>query len=453
MSRETNKKWRRNNIDILDDSCESWRSNKTMSTSISNELLNSENIENNEHDDNSSNNNESIEAKIFKNYRRKPGFWKNHDNVDKKKIENKIERNLIRTINKTKTNNHCHYSYGIICKKYKQNYYVVQNRKFSIGFEQFVKSHWNVQNVDFIQKLLNDMSVNERKILFEVEYYKLWLQLSFNANYTNYINYNYAQNKNKGQNPQEIKINFNNNDDDISVSTRANIDVDDSTRKTTEQCFIEALNKFNKLLNGYWYNSNTKQIRQSSLKIFNDSHHGINDNDDREDWKWINLLILCESCTTFYMKPQLEFPKGKKNHHNEEEETNLQCAQREFTEETGIPANEYNILSSLENDNENENVILKPKILIEKFIGLNKSKYIYTYYLAEMNEFSIYNRQLVMDPNNFDQMNEISDLKWATKGEIVTEMRPDNFKRQEIICQADSIFSIFSHSHSHSNSS
>ena len=66
-----------------------------------------------------------------------------------------------------------------------------------------------------------------------------------------------------------------------------------------------------------------------------------------------------------YLEPEWGFPKGKRNNN----ETNLECAKREFEEETGLTSDKYEILDRL-------------YPLIENITGSNDINYKHIYYIA-----------------------------------------------------------------------
>lgn len=110
-----------------------------------------------------------------------------------------------------------------------------------------------------------------------------------------------------------------------------------------------------------------------------------------------------------YKHPEWEFPKGKRNIR----ESDFQCANREFIEETNFNSEDYEILNILP--------------ISEVFIGNNNVKYKYNYYLAQIlndDEPSI---------GNENQKIEISMIKWCNIDEIISKIRPYNKERISII--------------------
>jgi 8-oxo-dGTP pyrophosphatase MutT (NUDIX family) len=115
-----------------------------------------------------------------------------------------------------------------------------------------------------------------------------------------------------------------------------------------------------------------------------------------------------------YDVPEWGFPKGKRN----DGETNLECAQREFEEETGIKSSDYNILTRL-------------YPIVENVYGSNKINYRYIYYIAILNEDVNINNIKIHD--NTIQSFEIGDIGFNNDNNIEELFRNYNKERIDII--------------------
>jgi 8-oxo-dGTP pyrophosphatase MutT (NUDIX family) len=111
-----------------------------------------------------------------------------------------------------------------------------------------------------------------------------------------------------------------------------------------------------------------------------------------------------------YMETEWGFPKGRRN----AEETNFNCAVREFCEETNI---EYNNILLLERLNPIEEI----------YDGTNNIKYRHNYFLASINNMV----ELVNNNDNY----EIGDIQWFTIPEIINKIRPYDVMRIQIVHQ------------------
>lgn len=127
----------------------------------------------------------------------------------------------------------------------------------------------------------------------------------------------------------------------------------------------------------------------------------------------ISLEILIEKSKTNYIDSEWEFPKGRRNR----DETNLQCAIREFMEETNYNEEDYILIKNIEPFTEN-------------FIGENKIRYKYIYYIGLLKN---YDKDIYIDKNNKNQITEIKDIKWLDKNESLNIIRNYHHTRKDVI--------------------
>lgn len=113
-----------------------------------------------------------------------------------------------------------------------------------------------------------------------------------------------------------------------------------------------------------------------------------------------------------YLEPEWGFPKGKRN----KKEKDIDCAVREFHEETGLSSNDYKLLYNIDPIN-------------EKFNGTNGVPYKHIYYVGIDNS----NKDLSINQDNYHQSNEIGDIKWLTYDEAVNKIRPYNEEKKKIL--------------------
>ena len=171
---------------------------------------------------------------------------------------------------------------------------------------------------------------------------------------------------------------------------------------------------FDTLWNEMWGNPSNINIQYKSEEInskkkFELLKEGISIN---SDGTIINLKDIIDSSVTSWTETEWEFPKGRRN----QKEKDLECALREFEEETGIPKSDivliYNILP-----------------FEEMFIGSNHKSYKHKYFLALMDEKC---NTLPNNLNNY-QKTEVSKLEWKTFNECLECIRPYNLEKKELI--------------------
>lgn len=132
--------------------------------------------------------------------------------------------------------------------------------------------------------------------------------------------------------------------------------------------------------------------------------------------KIITLADMVQMSNTEWNEPEWEFPKGRRN----QKEKDLDCALREFEEETGINQNNISII---------ENVLP----FEETFIGSNHKSYKHKYFLAYVNCFS--NENIL---SNF-QETEVSKLEWKTIDKCLETIRPYNLEKKELIININKV--------------
>jgi 8-oxo-dGTP pyrophosphatase MutT (NUDIX family) len=169
---------------------------------------------------------------------------------------------------------------------------------------------------------------------------------------------------------------------------------------------------FDDLWNNMWQETLNTQYKveyQSSLKKLMLLRNGINISDEI-----ITLKDIIDKSKTSWNETEWEFPKGRRNH----KEKDLECALREFEEETGISSDKIVII---------DNVLPFEEI----FIGTNHKSYKNKYFLAYMNE----NYNLL---NNF-QVSEVSKLEWKTIDECLESIRPYNLEKKKLITNINKV--------------
>jgi len=226
-------------------------------------------------------------------------------------------------------------SSGIISFSYFEDElkYLLICRKDSLGFVDFVRGKYNLNNLNHVLNLIDEMTIKEKELLLTKSFDELW----------DYLWGNFVGNQYKG----EEKI---------------------------------SREKFNKLKEGF------------STEL--------------------SLKELLEKSKTVWLEPEWGFPKGRRNNL----ENDINCAVREYIEETGHERNYFKII---------ENILPYEEI----FTGSNFKSYKHKYYLAYIGNNNINN-------NNY-QKSEVSKIKWFTYEEIKKIIRPYSLEKLKIIQNVD----------------
>lgn len=134
------------------------------------------------------------------------------------------------------------------------------------------------------------------------------------------------------------------------------------------------------------------------------------------------LLDLLKENPSKWTEPEWGFPKGRRNPH----ESDLNCAIREFQEETGLKRHEFTIIQNTHP-------------ISETFFGSNQVHYCHKYYIAICNKST----EVEMNLNNPHMVREIGGIKWCSLDEAISKIRPDNVEKREILLKAGKIMRNF----------
>ena len=228
-------------------------------------------------------------------------------------------------------------SLGIIIYKKHQDTikYLMIQRKDTLGFVEFMRGKYNLENIEYIYKIFKIMTKEERLSILNNDFDTLWNNLWMNKNINQYRN-----------------------------------EYDTSKKK------------FNKLKLG-------KTI----------------------DEEVITLESINEKVPYVYFEPEWGFPKGRRNL----KESDLDCAIREFEEETGIIKDDYDLID------------ISP--INETFLGTNNIRYKHIYYIAKAKNDIL----PIIDIDNYEQICEISSINWFDYNEAYNKIREYNKEKKEVI--------------------
>ena len=169
---------------------------------------------------------------------------------------------------------------------------------------------------------------------------------------------------------------------------------------------------FDKLSKNMWGGVSSNQYKNEehiSSKKMEQIRTGVIVNNDL-----VTLKDLIDKSNTKWSETEWEFPKGRRNL----KEKDLDCALREFQEETGILSSKINIV---------ENVLPFEEI----FIGTNHKSYKHKYFLGCINE--------IEEPLNNFQLTEVSKIEWKTLEQCLKDIRPYNLEKKELIININKV--------------
>jgi 8-oxo-dGTP pyrophosphatase MutT (NUDIX family) len=181
--------------------------------------------------------------------------------------------------------------------------------------------------------------------------------------------------------------------------------VDEMTRDEKQSIYTQP---FDSLWDQVWLNKESrvyKNEKSYAKRHFNDNLYDIKD--------------IIKNSTDKWNSPELGFPKGRKN----TKENNLECARREFAEETGYTYTDYSLVK-----NKREPVVFK-----EIFEATNHVWYSHIYYLAQM-DTNI--RYPLVDKTNDIQAGEVNNIGWFRVEEAFELIRNYDLCKKQVLIAA-----------------
>jgi len=220
--------------------------------------------------------------------------------------------------------------------------YLLIRRKDSLGFVDFLRGKYNINNKEYILNLLNKMTLKEKNFLLISSFKELWCHLW-------------------GTN--------------IGIQYR-------SEEKTSFEKFMK--------------------LKEGITSEYNEFY---------------NLESLINESNNIYLnykEPEWGFPKGRRNY----QEKDMQCALREFEEESGYDKSQVKIIQNL-------------LPLEEIYTGSNFKSYKHKYFIAQINNNIL--------PNCKYQETEVSSIIWKSLEDCINYIREYNLEKLSLIQQVNKI--------------
>jgi 8-oxo-dGTP pyrophosphatase MutT (NUDIX family) len=174
---------------------------------------------------------------------------------------------------------------------------------------------------------------------------------------------------------------------------------------------VNSSSPFDKLWNELWNITANYDIYKKEYQQSNEKFNYLLTNQD------FNLEFIFTNIKPLYEEPEWGFPKGRRNN----KEKNIDCAIREFFEETSLTTDHYKLISCI-------------SPIDEVFHGTNNVLYKHLYYisLCKLDE------ELNKNMNN----DEIGDIKWFSYKDAINIIRPYHIEKKRIL---DELYIFFSY--------
>jgi len=226
-------------------------------------------------------------------------------------------------------------SFGICAIKFVDSipHYLLIRRRDSLSYVEFLRGKFNLNNQNYIQCLMNGMTLDERNRLTTKTFDTLWYEL--------------------------------------------------------------------------WNGQNTRQYRSecAAAKATFDTLRVTGDSAGKK------LATYVEGTTTRWTEPEWGFPKGRRSLH----ESELNCALREFHEETGLPSNLVTMTDE--------------EPLVEQYLGTNGIMYKQTYFLG----ICATDLAATVQADNRIMQREVGGIGWFTYEDAYGHIRETNREKRAML--------------------
>jgi 8-oxo-dGTP pyrophosphatase MutT (NUDIX family) len=147
-------------------------------------------------------------------------------------------------------------------------------------------------------------------------------------------------------------------------------------------------------------------------QLWGDDHSSPEYTASRERFAQVDKDAMMRAHMSSFKEPEWGFPKGRRVRC----ESDIECAVREFNEETNIPRDAYTLLKDIR--------------LEETFMGLNGIRYRHIYFVALLTSPELVNLGQKM---TYMQRREISGIGWKTFEECRGYVRPHHVERMNMV--------------------
>ena len=282
--------------------------------------------------------------------------------------------------------------------------YLMIRRKDSFGYIGFLRGKYIQHNAEQLQNMFDEMSIGEKENIRFRSFDILWKQMWGET----YIGSQYKSEELISQKKFDV------------LKNGINITDNDSE-------FVSEVNQFRV----------KKMDLEPNLEPGPKLEPKLEPNQVKS--QFISLETLVNNSSTNWKETEWEFPKGRRNY----QEKDLDCAIREFEEETGISKHNISII---------ENIMPFEEI----FVGSNHKAYKHKYFLAFMNDEEDETENKEKDKiqgsrfnnskyslSNF-QKTEVSKIKWKSLTSCLESIRPYNLEKKHLILNINNILNEYS---------
>jgi 8-oxo-dGTP pyrophosphatase MutT (NUDIX family) len=266
--------------------------------------------------------------------------------------------------------------------------YLMICRKDSLGLMDFIRGKYSVNNKYYIMNMISQMTMEERMMLLNDSFEDIWKCVWDLPNANVLIA------------PVPDRYTSNTTTSNQYTSDRCTSDRCTSDRCTSDRCTSD------RCTNDQRYKSEEYISREK----FNQLRKGIYLNDHSQSH--FSLASMIAECNQSWEEPEWGFPKGRRNYN----ENDIDCALREFYEETGFQNKKMSA------------IVMNLAPYEEIFMGSNYKSYKHRYFLMYIDYELSLNEKMA----NIDKT-EVSKVEWKSFNECLSIIRPYNLEKKRIL--------------------
>jgi ADP-ribose pyrophosphatase YjhB (NUDIX family) len=307
--------------------------------------------------------------------------------------------------------------------------YLMIRRKDTLGLMDFIRGKYSVNNKYYIMNMISQMTVQERAMLLEHTFDEVWEKiwdkpvappgLSVNKS----PSYEFGESRYKTE-EMVSREKFNQLKSGVYLNQRR-VDVADASALANplrkSECFsagnvADASALANPLRKSECFSAGNVADAQASV---NPPMNGIPMIQKPQPNMFVHASLpsftmetMINECLTKWDEPEWGFPKGKRNYN----ESDIDCAMREFYEETGIKSRNMTF------------VINNLAPYEEIFMGSNYKSYKHRYFLMYVD----YNTSVAEKMTDVDKF-EVSKVEWKSFNECLGAIRHYNLEKKRIL--------------------
>ncbi len=273
-------------------------------------------------------------------------------------------------------------SFGVIVFRYNpqnQIEYLMIRRKNTLGYNDFMRGKYLVQNKFYILNMLKQMTIEEKELLKEGNFDKLWRRIW-----------------GKGSIPNKYKC----------------------EEYGSKEKYLSLL--YGVINSRMWNNNNnSNSFGNKNFNFRSSLTNSQIQSDEKSNYYTLESLIEESNKYEIWEEPEWGFPKGRRNY----QEKDYDCAIREFCEETGYNPSQLKLI---------QNILPYEEI----FTGSNYKSYKHKYYLMYMD----YADSIL--PVKYEEM-EVSKMEWKTIDNCLNSIREYNLEKKRMITNIHKCLSSF----------